>query len=469
MGDAVIAAATARGCRDFRHHALSRRDALRAGALALTGVGLPDLFAGRSAAEQAGIQAAGFGRARSCILIFMWGGPSQLDTWDPKPEAPEGIRGPFRPIATRTPGLWISEHFPRLAQQTHRLAVVRSLSHDDPAHLSTAHRVLTGHLAPTPYSDAAGPSPKDWPHLGSLVARVRPRGGALPTAVTMPWTVAHPAAPGGKAPGQDAGWLGKAFDPFRVEGDPNAPGFQVAGLGLPEGVSHERLGRRRDLLGREAMGELPGAGAKAWQGMQGRALDALVSAEARGAFQVDREDPKVRDRYGRHIHGQCLLLARRLVEAGVALVTVNWHDDGQNFWDTHGDNFNQLKGRLMPPADQGLSALLEDLDQRGMLDETLVVWVGEFGRAPKISGGNSGREHWPRCYSGVLAGGGVRGGQVFGASDRWAAYPARDPVGPDDLGATILSALGIDPATEVRDPVGRPLRINSGTPITALF
>jgi hypothetical protein len=278
----------------------------------------------------------------------------------------------------------------------------------------------------------------------------------MPSAVTMPWTVAHPAAPGGRAPGQHGGWLGKSYDPFRVDGDPNARGFQVAGLGLPEGVDHRRLSDRRALLAgvSGAMG-LSGAGPGAWDGFQGRALDALVSAEARGAFEVEREDPRIRDRYGRNIHGQCLLLARRLVEAGVGLVTVNWHDDGRNFWDTHGDNFNRLKNDLMPPADRGFASLLDDLDARGLLDETLIVWAGEFGRAPRITAANAGRE--------------LAGGQIYGASDRWAAYPSRDPVSPEDLGATILHALGIDPATEVRDAVGRPLQINTGSPLTTLF
>jgi hypothetical protein len=443
----------------------------RAGALALTGLGLPALFAGRAAAQARPVAAgagAGFGKARSCILIFQWGGPSQLDTWDPKPDAPAAIRGEFRPIATRTPGVFLSEHFPLLAQQTHRLAVIRSMTHDDPAHLSTAHRLLTGHLAPTPNSDAAGPSPRDSPHLGALVAKIRPSRGVLPSSVTMPWAVAHPAAPGGRAPGQDAGWLGKSYDPFRVEGDPNAPDFRVTGLGLPEGVSPERMRDRRALLALASESHAPPA-VPAWDNFQARALDTLAAAEAGGAFRIDRENPRLRDRYGRHIHGQCLLLARRLVEAGVGLVTVNWHDDGRNFWDTHGDNFNRLKNDLMPPADRAFAALLDDLDARGLLGETLVVWVGEFGRAPKISAASAGREHWPRCYSAALAGGGVVGGRVHGASDRWAAYPARDPVSPDDLGATILHALGIDPSRELPDPVGRPIRINTGAAVTSLF
>ena len=460
----------ARGCRGFQDGQSSRRQALRVGALSMAGLGLAGLLRGRAIGSTTGGEGGGFGRAKSCILVFMWGGPSQLDTWDPKPDAPEEVRGSFGTIETRTPGLRIAEHFPRLAQQTHRLAVVRSMSHGDFAHLSTAHRILTGHLAPKPNSDADGPSAGDWPHLGSILARCRPSSGAIPTAVTMPWTVGHPAAPGGKAPGQHGGWLGRAFDPFRIDGDPNDPAFRVDGLELPEGITPDRLRGRRGLLaGLAGPSSFDGPTAHAWDSFQERALDALESAEARGAFRIDRESAEVRDRYGRHIHGQCLLMARRLVEAGVGLVTVNWHDDHKNFWDTHGNNFNQLKDRLMPPADQGLSALLDDLDDRGLLDETLVVWVGEFGRKPVISRGNAGREHWPHCYSAVLAGGGVSGGQVFGASDRWAAYPSRDPVAPEDLAATILHALGVDPATELTDPLGRPLRINGGTPLTTLF
>ena len=458
----------ATACLDFRRSQISRRETMRVGALALAGLGLPGLLRAREIAQSPGAQ--GFGRAKSCILIFLWGGPSQLDTWDPKPGAPEDVRGPFRAISTTVSGISIGEHFPLLAQQAHRLSIVRAMSHDDAAHLSTAHRLLTGHLAPTPFSDAAGPSPQDWPHLGAIVSKLRPTSGAIPSAVNMPWTVMHPAAPGGRAPGQDAGWLGQAFDPFHVDGDPNEAGFQVQGLDLPEGVSSLRLAGRRTLLERLADTAVGAAtGPQSWDRHQHKALDALVSSETRGAFQIDREDPRLRDRYGRHIHGQCLLLARRLIEAGVGLVTVNWHNDGQFFWDTHGDNFNQLKNRLMPPADQGFSALLEDLSARGLLEETLVVWVGEFGRTPRINRANSGREHWPHCYSAVLAGAGVRGGSIYGASDRWAAYPASDPVRPEDLGATILHALGVDPATYVKDAIDRPLRINEGTPLARLF
>ena len=460
------------GCAGFQRGGATRREALALGSVALAGLGtgvglsLARLSAARAAEVTDGAgRGPGFGRARACILVFMWGGPSQLDTWDPKPDAPNEIRGPFQSIVTRTPGLRISEHFPRLALATDRLAVIRSMTHDDPAHLSTAHRILTGHLAPTPKSDAAGPSPRDWPHLGAVLSRLRGPTGPLPVAVTMPWVVAHPAAPGGRAPGQNAGWLGHGFDPLQIEGDPNAPGFRVQGLELAPGLDTERVGSRRNLLGALAAA----VDSDSWDVHQRRAFEAVTSAQARSAVRIEQEDPRLRDRYGRHIHGQCLLLARRLVEAGVSLVTVNWHNDGQNFWDTHGDNFNQLKNRLMPPADQGLAALLEDLEARGMLGETLVVWVGEFGRAPRITAGNAGREHWPRCYSAVLAGGGVVGGRVHGASDHWAAYPARDAVAPEDLGATVLHALGVPPEIEIPDATGRLLRINQGQPLESLF
>ncbi|WP_315852059.1 DUF1501 domain-containing protein [Tautonia rosea] len=442
----------------------NRREALKAGALTLGGLSLPGLFQAQSAAASPVRTTSG--RAKACILVFAWGGPSQLETLDLKPDAPDEIRGDFRPIATSVPGIQISEHFPMLAERMDKMAIIRSMSHDDPAHLSSVHHQQTGHLAPRPKSDADGPSPLDWPHLGSLVARVQPRSGALPSSVIMPWTVAHPAAPGGKAPGQHGGWLGKSFDPFLLPGNPNAEGFRVEGLNLPEGLGPDRVRSRRDLLSSVDRGAVE---PPSWTKTQARAFDALLSAEARGAFQIDREDPITRDRYGRHIHGQCMLMARRLVEAGVPLVTVNWHDDRKNFWDTHLDNFNHLKNRLMPPTDRGLSALLDDLAARGMLDETLVVWVGEFGRNPRITRNNAGREHWPRCYSALLAGGGVQGGMVYGSSDRWAAYPASDPVSPADLAATILFALGIDPGTEVIDPIGRPLPINRGTPVTDLL
>ena len=469
-----IETGTAGGCLEFQRvwnpsRTTTRRSVLKVGALTAGGLtlGLPDLVRLRCNAR-ADVTDGRTPRAKSCILIFMWGGPSHLDTWDPKPDAPAEVRGEFKPIATRTPGLWISEHFPQLAERTDRLAVIRSMSHDDPAHLSPAHRVFTGHLAPVVKSDRDGPSARDWPCVGAMLGKLLPPRDALPASVTMPWIVSHPAAPGGRAPGQNGGWLGRAYDPLYVVGDPNAEGFRVPGLEPPAEVGPERLTRRKSLL--EQLDGSGGEGAvAAWDRYQDSALQALTSTKVQEAFRIDREHPKTRERYGRHIHGQCLLLARRLVEAGVPLVTVNWHDDRSNFWDTHGDNFNQLKTRLMPPADQGFAALLDDLEARGMLEETLVVWTAEFGRHPRITAANAGREHWPWCYSSVLAGAGVRGGVVHGASDRLGAYPTTDPVTPEDIVATIYERLGIDPNMEVRDPLNRPLPLTRGTPLRAIL
>lgn len=415
---------------------------------------------------------AGFGSAKRCILIFMWGGPSQLDTWDLKPEAPAEVRGEFKPIETSAPGVLISEHFPRLAKWAHRYAIIRSLTHDDPAHLSSAHHILTGHYAPKRFSDADPPSHNDWPTLGSVIAKLRPGTGSVPAFVTMPWTVMHPAAPGGRAPGQNGGWLGSRLDPMTV-GDPNDPSFKLEGFELPSDVVGTRLQERRRLL-EQLEGTADGAdwrtlSSAEWSGLSGKAFDLLSGQAAQRAFSLDGETPALRDLYGRNTHGQCLLLARRLLEAGVSLVTVNWQNDGQNFWDTHGDNFRHLRDRLMPPADQGLAALLMDLESRGLLDETLIVWVGEFGRRPHITRGNAGREHWPRCFSAVLAGGGVRGGTLYGSSDRIAAFPNENPATPGDLSATIMHALGIDPDTSIFDRQGVTRNLYAGRPIDTIF
>jgi hypothetical protein len=276
--------------------------------------------------------------------------------------------------------------------------------------------------------------------------------------------VSHPAAPGGVAPGQNAGWLGQGLDPFLVTGDPNAPGFKVAGLDGFPGVPAGRLAGRTDLLR-----AIDGAGGPdpAFTAVRSRALGMLADPAVAAAFDLSREPPAVRDHYGRHTHGQSCLLARRLVEAGSRLVTVNWPDDGKAFWDTHGNNFPSLRTRLMPPADQGFAALLDDLGDRGLLGETLVVWVGEFGRTPRVEGG--GRQHWPQCYSAVLAGGGVRGGAVYGSSDRSGAYPADNPTSPADLTATVYHALGLDPSVHIADRLGRPQTLTEGRPLTCLF
>ena len=260
--------------------------------------------------------------------------------------------------------------------------------------------------------------------------------------------------------------MGPTHDPFLVTGDPNHPQFQVAGLSGFADVSTNRLNGRHALLQHLDAKSTDTGG---YDTMQQKAFGLLSSQEAETAFDLSKEPVAMRDRYGRHTHGQCCLLARRMIEAGTKLVCVNWPNDGHTFWDTHGNNFESLKTRLMPPADQGFSALLEDLDQRGMLEETLVVWVGEFGRAPRISAASAGREHWPRCYSAVLAGGGVRGGVVYGSSDKIGAYPADNPTSPADLVATIYTALGIPPDTTVLDRLGRQLTLTDGTPIRSIL
>jgi uncharacterized protein (DUF1501 family) len=435
----------------------SRRDVLLAGGLAPLSLGLTDLFASRAVASPNA-------SAKSAILLFMWGGPSHLETWDPKPDAPEEVRGPFRSIPTAVPGLRVGEYFPKLAVRAKRYAVVRSMTHTDPAHLSTVHHLMTGRLAAKPNSDADGASRQDAPCLGAVVRQNLPSAGPVPAAVTLPWVVSHPSAPGGTAPGQNAGWLGSTFDPFLVTGNPNAANFSVAGLAPSADVSADRLAGRAALC---RLLDQTGGPAGEYAGVRNQALDLLTSPAVARAFDLTREPPAIRDRYGRHPHGQSVLLARRLVEAGSRLVTVNWPDDGKAFWDTHTNNFVSLQTRLMPPADAAFAALLDDLTDRGLLDETLVVWVGEFGRTPKVV--NAGREHWPRCYSAVLAGGGIRGGAVYGASDSIAAFPAENPVAPPDLTATIYHALGIDPEATVTDRLGRAVARTEGRPLKSLF
>jgi hypothetical protein len=394
----------------------------------------------------------------------MWGGPSHLDTWDPKPGAPIEVRGPFQPIQTTVPGLHIGEHFPRLATRAKQFAVLRTMSHTDPAHLSPVHHLLTGRLAAKVNSDADGPSRTDSPCIGAVVQQRLSTRDPIPAAVTLPWIVSHPAAPGGTAPGQNAGWMGAKYDPFLVTGNPNSPSFAVSGLATSTDVSAGRLAGRADLC---RLLDRTGGPAAGFTDVRAKAFDLLVSPEVSRAFDLSKEPPAVRDRYGRHPHGQSCLLARRLIEAGTRLVTVNWPDDGQAFWDTHGNNFPSLKSRLMPPADAGFAALIDDLTDRGLLDETLVVWVGEFGRKPRVT--NGGREHWSHCYSAVFAGGGIRGGVVHGASDSIGAYPNENPVSPADLTATMYYALGIDPESLVTDRLGRTLTLTQGEPQKYLF
>ena len=479
-------------CHEFASlNRCGRRALLQAGALGGLGLGLSELWnAANATADDSNpsslttsslttsslTTSSGRKAAKACIFMFMWGGPSQLDTFDLKPDAPDEIRGSFKPVSTNVPGIQICEHFGRLSQHMDKLAIVRSLSHSDPAHLSSGHATVTGQPAPVLNSDATPPSDRDSPHIGSLLSKVRPNTNGLPSFVTLPWKAFHPAAPGGEAPGQHGGWLGKAYDGMLLTGDPNAADWKPSTLSLPAEISLERLQSRYELLktlnrqqpAANRTGSLPPQVADA-QSHKNRAIDLLTSSTVRRAFDLSKEPEPLRDRYGRNTHGQSVLMARRLVEHGVPLVTVTWHNDGKNFWDTHGNNFNRLKDDLIPPADMALSTLLEDLDERGMLEETLVVWVGEFGRKPQITANNSGREHWPFCYSGLLAGGGIHGGMTYGSSDAHGAYPNSDPVTPIDFGTTIVDALGIPTGSMLPDREGRPHPITSGKIIEELF
>jgi hypothetical protein len=461
-----------RGIR--RGNAVSRREFLRVGGLGAAGLALPDLLRAREAraSRPAGPRPGTFGRARACIILFMDGGPPQMDTFDLKPDAPAEVRGEFKPIATNVPGIRISEHFPRIARHADKLALVRSVHIGSDVHEVGTYAMLTGtQFTGTVVPDATKETPEDTPSIGSVMARLR-GGGTLPPYVWMPFIwKGYPIIAQGYG-----GFLGRAYDPFRILQDPNAPGFQVEALTLPGDVPLERLGGRRglvDAVGRQA-GQAPGPGPAArWDAHYRKALDVIASPLARRAFDLGSEDVRVRDRYGRHTFGQCALLARRLVEHGVPLVTVYYHDftqkdPGFTNWDTHQKNYPVLKDTLMPAADRAFPALLEDLEGRGLLEETLVVWMGDFGRTPKINPAG-GRDHWGGCCCVLFAGAGIRTGQVYGSSDPMAAYPKDNPVSPGEVVATIYHCLGVDPHLELPDPFGRPMRICNGEPIRALL
>jgi hypothetical protein len=441
-------------------NALTRRQWLQVGGLGVAGLALPDLLRARQARR------GSFGRARSCILCFLFGAPAHQDIWDLKPDAPAEVRGEFRPIASSVPGLALGEHIPRIARIAHRFALLRSLSHPDNTHTVAMHYMLTGRRHAQPQTNPRN-QPSDFPCFGAVMQYQRGGRAGLPAGISLNAPANQVSAANHIFPGFFAGILGSAHDPLFISQDPSSPTFRPLPAVADSGPN--RLRGRAGLLAavdarRRQTSE---AAERDFDGHHRRALDLVTSAEAWRAFDLSREPPRLRDRYGRNAFGQGLLLARRLVEAGVGLVTVNWARDDA-FWDTHANNFRDLKNKLLPPFDLGFSALLEDLDARGLLGETLVVCLGEFGRTPKINKA-AGRDHWAGCNSVVLAGGGVQPGCVYGSSDRQAAYPASVPVSPDDLAATIYHALGIDPTTEVRDRLGRPWQLSAGRVVTGLF
>lgn len=461
----------------FGKSRLTRRELLRAGALGLFGLSFPNLLAGREAKLPVG-QPSSFGRAKSCIVLFMWGGPAHQDTWDLKPDAPREIRGEFQPIPTIVPGIHISEHFPRLARQMDKLCLVRSMTHDNGDHTPSTHYLLTGEPPPRGTDKR-----EQWPHMGAVLSALGRGQGALPPFVSM-----RPKLPNDvprfveESQGQFAGWLGPLHDPLTIDADPSLSDYRVGEMTLHPEISIERLTQRRDLLGnldRRLDGFSPHFAALDQN--HRRAYNLLSSAATqRGAFNLDEEPAAVRERYGLNPHGQSVLQARRLVERGVPLVTVFWPNDGIKnvsvYWDTHSRNFVDLKTRLMPVADQAFAALLDDLKERGMLDETLVIWTGEFGRTPRVGqrssdagAGRDGRDHWAGCFTSVLAGGGVKGGFVYGQSDAQAAYPAENPVAPRDLIASVYHLLGVPDQQVLKDVSGRPQFVCPGKTITDLF
>ena len=453
--------------RTHRHSiGLTRREAIQIGYTGLLGFGLPSLWGRSALADGSGP------KAKSVLLIFQTGAPSQIDTLDPKPEAPEKVRGSFQPIATAVPGIQVCEHLPLLAARADQFAIVRSMTHNVPSHEHGTHMMLTG-IDRMPPGATHMASRADWPCYASGLDFLRPRSDGVPNGVMLPTYLNN----GYGFCGQNAGVLGPKYDPWHVKQDPNNPAFRVEELSLPLGLTAEHLDDRRGLLARidaqtDSLARKADSGG--WDVLQDRAFSLLTAGAVKRAFAIDREDPRVRDRYGRHPFGQSLLLARRLIQAGVPIVQANM--GSMNNWDTHQDIFGQLQSRLLPPLDQGVSALLDDLQSLGMLEETLVIVVGEFGRTPRIGQDSlnnalnkTGRDHWAGVFSALIAGGGVRGGQVVGRSDKLGAYPASRGYYPSDLGATIYTALGVRPDSEVRDQLGRPLQLNRGEPIAPLF
>jgi hypothetical protein len=433
-----------------------RRDILRVGVGAALGLAIPRA-----------VQAAAAGPTRSVILVNLTGGMSHIDSLDLKPDAPAEIRGEFQPVPTAVPGIQICEHLPMLAARMRHWALVRSLSHGENGHLPGTHRLLTGATMPNQRQTDLDNvlSRRDWPCYAAALNQIRPRHDGVPNGVTLP----HALIEGPLTwPGQHAGFLGPANDPVLVTQDPNSPTFRMDTFALAAGSDPARVDGRRDLL--EHL-DAAGVGDPAYRDHRRRAFELLTSGRVATAFRLDREAPTIRDRYGRNQFGQSLLLARRLVRAGVPVVQANMGI--VQSWDTHSDNWGRLKNRLLPWLDRALAALIDDLEADGSLGETFVAALGEFGRTPKVSTlpGEKipGRDHWARVYSGLFAGGGVAGGRVIGKSDRIGAHPVTPSYTPFDVGATIYQMLGVDLEAEIRDAQNRPSLVCTGKPMDVLF
>lgn len=435
----------------------------RRGFLKRTSVGSAALCAGLSHVATAAPNS--LAKVRSVIMIFNCGGPSHLDLWDPKPAATDTVRGPFQPIDTNVPGIQISELLPNLAKQTDKLAILRSVHHSQSSHNAGMYWTTVGR----PYrvdSTLINPTSGDHPCLGTLVGWLARRDGytsGVPPYVIAPYP--HCDSTVYLTPGQYGGCLGMRYDPFVLDADPNAADFQVRNLKLDSSTSPETFRERLDLLDQiDRHGTaVTSTTASELELFRSQAIQMVSTEDAAQAFDLSKESPQLRDRYGRHAWGQSHLLARRLVEAGAKFVSAV---NGRSIiWDTHKDNFNRMKTTLVPPMERAFSTLLDDLESRGLLDTTLVIWTGDFGRTPMINK-DAGRDHWPQCYSVVLAGGGIRGGQVVGQSDSIGAHPFSRPISPADINATVFAALGYDPkgiSYQLSD--GRPMLLSDGMPI----
>ena len=449
---------------------VSRREILRAGGLGLLGLSAAGLDRLQAASVKPRV-----GKAKSCILLFLIGGPPQHSTWDPKPSASEEIRGAFGPVATSVPGTQFCELMPKTASLADRIAVLRSVVTNDNAHSSSGYAMLTGRPhQPLNFENANPGAPNDWPTLGAVVQYLHQGQRELPPSIRLPHHIFNTDQ--SVWPGQDSGFLGPAADPWLFRCEPASSNSNVPDFQLPDEVPIARFNARRSLLKQldhrmQRLEETPNFEQLYQQNQQ--AFNLLTSSRSFQACDLTRETDSARDRYGRHQFGQSVLMARRLVEAGVTLVQVNWFrgpDEPSDApcWDSHSNETQRLKNNLVPPFDQAYSALLTDLEDRGQLDETLVVCLSEFGRTPKFNP-RAGRDHWGHCFSVSLAGGGIQGGVVHGISDKHAAYPVEGVVHPEDITATIFHCLGYGPETEIRDPLDRPLAISQGDVIRSIL
>jgi hypothetical protein len=459
---------------------LHRRDAMvRLGQVGLGAMTLPSLLAAERASAQGNALRRTPGKAKSTILVYLWGGPPQQDMWDLKPEAPEGIRSLFSPIDTSVPGIQICDQLPQVARHADKLAICRAMTHPSNTHEVGVYHTLTGKINNTLAVPRNARARSDFPNAGAIVSRFSPPS-SMPGSVTIPRPIGHD---GVTYTGTYAGFLGPRYDPMELQAPGEVSDPAPHNFALPEGLDTARLQARfglLDLIERQDRAMQRPAGGV--DDFREQAFRMVTAPETKRAFDLELEPAQLRDRYGRNEYGESFLLARRLVEAGVRLVTIVWYyicSDGNvaNVWDNHGgtgslgnlSGYDMLKADYcLPPLDQGFSALLEDLGQRGLLDETLISMFGEFGRTPKINGAG-GRDHWGPCQSAVFAGGGIRGGQVYGSSDAHAAYPKSKPVAPEDVLATLYYAMGLPPETEIYDRQDRPHRISDGRPIVELF